>query len=97
MTHQQEFILGEHHRTLDERYRLSIPGELVELLTATRSECFLAKETCLAGGEEVSSTGEHAREALEVIMGFHVSSKLSGQWVSLPLEDEDRNLEVMMG
>jgi len=44
MTHQQEFILGEHHRTLDERYRLSIPGELVELLTATRSECFLAKE-----------------------------------------------------
>ncbi len=53
--------------------------------------------TCLTGGGGVSPTGEHARDALEVIVAFHVSSKLGGRWVSLPLEDEDRDLEVMMG
>jgi len=53
--------------------------------------------TCLAGGGEVSPTGENARDALEVIVAFHVSSKLGGRWVSLPLEGEDRDLEVMMG
>ena len=39
-----EFILGEFQRTLDERYRLSIPGELVALLTVDSAECILAKE-----------------------------------------------------
>ena len=53
--------------------------------------------TCLSGGGDISSTGENAREALEVVMGFHVSSKLGNQWVSLPLEGEDRDLEVKMG
>jgi MraZ protein len=40
----QAFILGEFRRTLDERYRLSIPGELVALLAAGPPGCFLAKE-----------------------------------------------------
>jgi predicted dehydrogenase len=53
--------------------------------------------TCLAGGGDVSATGEAARDALEVIVAFHVSSKLGGRWVSLPLEGEDRDLEVMSG
>jgi len=53
--------------------------------------------TCLAGGGDISSTGQNARDALEVIMGFHVSNKSAGQWVSLPLEGKDRDLEVMMG
>ena len=52
---------------------------------------------CLSGGGDVSSTGEDARDALEVIMGFHVSHKLDGQWVSLPLEGDHRDMEVMMG
>ena len=42
-------------------------------------------------------TGEHARDALEVIVAFHVSSQLDGRWVSLPFKGDDRDLEVMMG
>jgi MraZ protein len=37
-------ILGELTRTLDERYRLTIPPELVELLAAEDGRCILAKE-----------------------------------------------------
>jgi MraZ protein len=44
MPEPQAFILGEFQRTLDERYRLSVPGELGDLLTATSTDCFLAKE-----------------------------------------------------
>ena len=53
--------------------------------------------TWLNGGGGVWPTGEHARDALEVIVAFHVSAKLGGRWVSLPLEGEDRDMEVMMG
>jgi len=41
MSESGEFILGEFHRTLDDRWRLSIPGQLAESLSA---ECILAKE-----------------------------------------------------
>ena len=45
MAAPQEFILGEFPRTLDERYRLSIPAELVEPLAERQSAmCILAKE-----------------------------------------------------
>ena len=37
-------ILGEYQRTLDERFRLSIPTPLVEALDLPGSECILAKE-----------------------------------------------------
>ena len=36
--------LGEWTRSLDERYRLSLPAEMVELLADDKSECVLAKE-----------------------------------------------------
>ncbi len=36
--------LGEWTRSLDERYRLSLPAELVDLLKDEASECVLAKE-----------------------------------------------------
>jgi MraZ protein len=39
-----QFLLGEFRRTLDERYRLSIPAELADPLTVNGSECILAKE-----------------------------------------------------
>lgn len=39
-----EFILGEFRRTLDERYRLSVPSELADLLAGEKSTCILAKE-----------------------------------------------------
>jgi len=44
MPDTQEFLLGEYQRTLDERYRLSIPGELGDSLAADSLDCILAKE-----------------------------------------------------
>ncbi len=44
MTAASQFILGEQRRTLDERYRLSIPSEMGDLLAADSPDCFLAKE-----------------------------------------------------
>ena len=37
-------LLGEFRRTLDERWRLSIPPELAGRLTRTSTQCVLAKE-----------------------------------------------------
>jgi MraZ protein len=39
-----QLILGEFCRTLDERYRLSIPNELGDALTVESLDCILAKE-----------------------------------------------------
>ena len=40
----QQFILGECRRTLDERWRLTIPNEMGDLVAAESPDCFLAKE-----------------------------------------------------
>jgi MraZ protein len=40
----EEFLIGEHPRTLDERYRASIPSEFADCLTAESADCILAKE-----------------------------------------------------
>lgn len=39
-----QLLQGEFRRTLDDRYRLSIPAELADPLTAEGSQCILAKE-----------------------------------------------------
>ena len=44
MPNPRQLILGEFSCTLDERFRLSIPQELAELLTADNPRCILAKE-----------------------------------------------------
>ena len=44
MAQPQPFIRGEFQRTLDERYRLSIPTELAEPLCGESTDCILAKE-----------------------------------------------------
>lgn len=44
MAAPQQFILGEFSRTLDERYRLAIPGELCDHFLGASSTCILAKE-----------------------------------------------------
>jgi MraZ protein len=44
MANAQEFLLGEFQRTLDDRYRLSIPNELGDALVAESADCILAKE-----------------------------------------------------
>lgn len=52
---------------------------------------------CLISGEQPSSTGKDGLAALEMIIGFHVSDRLRGQWVPLPIRDADRQLEVRIG
>jgi len=44
MPDDANIILGEFRRTLDERYRLSLPAELLELLPGSPSDCVLVKE-----------------------------------------------------
>ena len=44
MSASHEFILGEFPRTIDERFRLSLPAELLAGLGADGTECILAKE-----------------------------------------------------
>ena len=42
--HADELILGEFTRTLDERFRVALPNELVAVLRADDGRCVLAKE-----------------------------------------------------
>lgn len=44
MSGSQDFLLGEHSRTLDERFRLTLPPELATPLMSVGSDCILAKE-----------------------------------------------------
>ena len=44
MSDADQFLLGEFRRNLDERYRLSIPGELGDVSAAASPDCILAKE-----------------------------------------------------
>jgi len=44
MPQSQEFFRGEHSRKMDERYRLSVPGEWADRLGGASGECILAKE-----------------------------------------------------
>lgn len=44
MNSPQDFLLGEFPRTLDDRYRLSIPPELAEPLLRSGTDAILAKE-----------------------------------------------------
>jgi transcriptional regulator MraZ len=44
MSVSSQFIHGEFIRTLDERFRLSIPQELLDSLAAANNNCMLVKE-----------------------------------------------------
>ncbi len=44
MSQPAGMLIGEHRRTIDERYRLSIPAELAEPLLEGSEEAVLAKE-----------------------------------------------------
>mgnify|MGYP003342634484 CR=1 FL=1 len=44
MTPSADLLIGEFARTLDDRFRLSLPPELVEPLSAAGSRMVLAKE-----------------------------------------------------
>jgi len=52
---------------------------------------------CLVHSKMPMSSAEDGIAALEVIIGFHVSNRLQGQRVKLPIRGEDRHLEVLIG
>ena len=52
---------------------------------------------CLSHGTQPACTGEDGRAALEVTIGFHVSDRLNGAWVPLPVTGDDRDYEVAIG
>lgn len=44
MSGNKQLILGEFSRRIDERYRLSLPGEFLELFQPPEGDCVLVKE-----------------------------------------------------
>ncbi|MDR1960185.1 MAG: division/cell wall cluster transcriptional repressor MraZ [Planctomycetaceae bacterium] len=44
MNDKKQLILGEYSRRIDERYRLSLPGEFLEVFQPPEGDCVLAKE-----------------------------------------------------
>ena len=75
-----EFILGEYHRTLDERFRLSIPTELVEALGSTNDQYILAKERlgCLSLWN-AQAWQSRLNDGVELIQGKMRSGRLEGR------------------
>ncbi|MDO5580299.1 MAG: division/cell wall cluster transcriptional repressor MraZ [Planctomycetia bacterium] len=44
MPDQTNLILGEYSRRLDDRFRLSLPGEILECFQPANGDCIIAKE-----------------------------------------------------
>ena len=80
MTGPQEFILGEYQRTFDERYRLSIPTELVSALGGEDQECILAKERpgCLSLWN-AKTWQDKLNAGVELVQAKMRAGKLEGQ------------------
>lgn len=86
MSASPEFICGEFQRTFDERYRLSIPSELLPAVGADGADCILAKERpgCL------SLWNAEAWQA-KLDAGVHLitakmrAGKFEGQWSRVQL------------
>jgi MraZ protein len=80
MPQAQNLILGEHRRTLDERYRVAIPLEMCELLTAENEACILAKERvgCLSLWN-TSSWQEKLDDGIQLVKGKIKAGRLEGK------------------
>ena len=77
MARATDLILGEFPRQLDERYRVSIPQELVEQVTDGEGHCTLAKERpgCLSLWNTERSQGE-LDAGIELVLGKIRAGKL---------------------
>lgn len=76
-----ELFLGEFSRTLDERYRVSLPAELLSPLLGETSEVILAKERpgCLSlWNPQPWRTNLNA--GIELVLGKMRAGKLEGRW-----------------
>lgn len=86
MPHAQDLILGEHGRTLDERYRVAIPLEMCELLSAQGNdeepgkECILAKERvgCLSLWN-TATWQEKLDDGIQLVKGKIKAGRLEGK------------------
>ena len=75
-----ELILGESVRTLDDRYRLSLPAELADQLVEAGGECILAKERpgCLSLWEATSRQAT-LDEGVALVQGKLQARRLEGR------------------
>lgn len=80
MAAPQEFLLGEYPRTLDERYRLSIPIELLPGLGEEEGDLILAKERpgCLSLWN-ARVWQSHLDQGVELIKAKMRAGKFEGQ------------------
>jgi len=78
MAHENGLILGEWLRTLDERYRFSLPGELAEAVA--NDSCVLAKERrgCLSLWNS-KQWGPWLEEGIELVTRKIQSGRLAGR------------------
>lgn len=75
-----EFILGEFQRTLDDRFRLSLPAELVELVGGDGTDCILTKERigCLSLWNSETWQAK-LNEGVELVKAKMRAGRLEGQ------------------
>jgi transcriptional regulator MraZ len=80
MAATSEFLQGEFTRTLDERFRLSIPQELAEPLTARGAQCVLVKERagCLSLWP-AAAWQQRMKAAVELVRAKMRAGKLDGR------------------
>ncbi len=80
MVRDENLILGESRRALDERYRLSIPSEMVTLLGGEQAQCLLVKERlgCLSLWNEMRWK-ETFDAGLQIVSGKLRAGKLDSR------------------
>ena len=80
MADQQSLLLGEAVRSIDERFRLSLPSEMAELIASDDGQAVLAKEQpgCLSLWNR-SQWGEWLAQGVELIQGKIRSGRLAGR------------------
>ena len=80
MAAANEFLQGEFTRTLDERFRLSIPQELSDPLAARGNECILVKERagCLSLWP-AAAWQQRTKPAVELVQAKMRAGKLDGR------------------
>jgi MraZ protein len=77
----QELILGEFTRTLDQRYRLSLPTELLEPLMHGATDAILAKERSGALSLWNAAVWQEKLDAgVALVHGKMRAGKLEGRW-----------------
>lgn len=86
MSAPTEIILGEHQRTFDERFRLSIPVEMASAVAAEGEDCVLVKECpgCLSLWK--SAIWQARLDAgVELVKAKIQAGRMEGRWEEVQL------------